>query len=64
MDIQIKSTRQEDSETIFSLYDDAIAYQKKVGNNHWLGFEPELITKEINIVKTYFMMIKYYLVNV
>lgn len=48
MHIQIQSTRHNDSETIFALYDDAIAYQKTVGNNHWLGFEPELIAKEID----------------
>jgi ribosomal protein S18 acetylase RimI-like enzyme len=47
MQIEIQHTRQEDSAIIFSLYDDAIAYQKKVGNNHWLGFEPELIAREI-----------------
>ncbi len=47
MHIEIQQTRQEDSEIIFSLYEDAIAYQKKVGNNHWLGFESELITREI-----------------
>ncbi|MEB0260976.1 HopJ type III effector protein [Mucilaginibacter sp. 5C4] len=48
MQIEIKHTQQNDSETIFALYDDAIVYQKKVGNNHWLGFEPALIAKEID----------------
>jgi ribosomal protein S18 acetylase RimI-like enzyme len=48
MQIEVQHTRQEDSEIIFSLYNDAIAYQKEVGNNHWLGFEPELIAREIN----------------
>jgi GNAT superfamily N-acetyltransferase len=47
MQIQIQHTLQTDAAFIFSLYDEAIIYQKKVGNNHWLGFEPELIAKEI-----------------
>lgn len=47
MQINIQYTRPEDLETIFSLYDDAIAYQKSVGNNHWFGFEQELILQEI-----------------
>ncbi len=42
MHIEIQQTRQEDSEIIFkSLRKNAIAYQKKVGNNHWLGFEKD-----------------------
>ena len=53
MDIQIQNTRQEDLAMIFGLYDDAIAYQKKVGNNHWLGFDPELIAKEIQEFRHY-----------
>lgn len=47
MEILIQNTRQTDVPGIFALYDDAIAYQKKVGNNHWLGFEPALIAQEI-----------------
>ena len=48
MQIAIQPTRQQDIPVIFGLYDDAIAYQKQVGNNHWLGFEEELISKEIS----------------
>jgi hypothetical protein len=32
-EFQIPNTRQDDSTFIFALYDDAITYQKKVGNN-------------------------------
>jgi len=53
MEFQIQNTRQEDSDVIFALYDDAIAYQKIVGNNHWLGFEPALIAKEIDEQRHY-----------
>jgi GNAT superfamily N-acetyltransferase len=47
MEIKIANTQAQDIETIFALYDDAIAYQKKVGNNHWLGFERAKVAKEI-----------------
>ncbi len=53
MDIKIQNTRLEDVDIILSLYDDAIAYQKKVGNNHWLGFQPALIIKEIEEERHY-----------
>jgi len=46
--IQIQNTSTEDIPAIFSLYDEAIQYQKQVGNNYWLGFEMALIEKEIN----------------
>ncbi len=36
-----------DLDSIFNLYDIAIAYQKKISDQHWLPFEPELIKKEI-----------------
>ena len=45
--IQIQHTTTEDIPAIFALYDDAIHYQKQVGNNYWLGFEVALIEKEI-----------------
>lgn len=48
MDIRIQKTLHNDTEAIFALYEDAIAYQKKVGNNYWLGFERALIATEIN----------------
>lgn len=47
MQIQIEHTAHADADTIFALYDDAIAYQKQVGNNHWLGFAAELVAAEI-----------------
>jgi RimJ/RimL family protein N-acetyltransferase len=37
----------EDVPAILALYDKAIAYQKKVASRHWLGFENQLIEKEI-----------------
>jgi ribosomal protein S18 acetylase RimI-like enzyme len=45
--IQIQNTTPADIPAIFSLYDEAIQYQKLVGNNYWLGFEKALIEKEI-----------------
>jgi len=36
-----------DIDTIFSLYDDAVAYQKTVFNKHWQEFERSLIEREI-----------------
>ena len=47
MQISIQNIRKIDVADIFLLYNDVIAYQKKVGNNHWLGFEPALIAQEI-----------------
>jgi len=46
--IQIQNTAHKDIPAIFALYDEAIHYQKEVGNNYWLGFETALIEKEIN----------------
>ncbi len=48
MEIEIVETAVEDIPAILKLYDEAIAYQKEVGNNHWLGFETALIEKEIS----------------
>jgi len=53
MEIQIQNSRHTDLNAIFALYDDAIAYQKKVGNNHWLGFEQTLVAKEIDEQRHY-----------
>jgi GNAT superfamily N-acetyltransferase len=47
MAIAIKHTHYEDVPVIFDLYNQAVIYQKTVGNNHWLGFEEEMIKKEI-----------------
>jgi len=48
MQIQVEHSTHADADAIFALYDDAIAYQKQVGNNHWLGFAAELVAAEIN----------------
>lgn len=48
MEIEIAKTTVGDIPAIFKLYDEAIAFQKEVGNNHWLGFEIALIEKEIS----------------
>lgn len=53
MQIQIQNSRHIDLNAIFALYNDAIAYQKKVGNNHWLGFEQTLVAKEIDEQRHY-----------
>jgi ribosomal protein S18 acetylase RimI-like enzyme len=37
----------EDLDTIFQLYDIAIAHQKAVSNMHWLPFDRELVAQEI-----------------
>lgn len=37
-----------DLDTIFSLYDKAIAFQKAVSEQHWLPFERTLVEKEID----------------
>ena len=47
MEIQIPPTREQDLDIIFRVYDEAIWYQKEVGNNHWLGFSREMITGEL-----------------
>jgi ribosomal protein S18 acetylase RimI-like enzyme len=45
--MEIKNSSLEDTATIFSLYDHAIAYQKTVFKKHWQGFERDLIETEI-----------------
>jgi hypothetical protein len=47
MNIKIRPTLHEDIPAIFEIYDDAIAYQKTAGNNHWLGFDPAMVAGEI-----------------
>lgn len=44
--IILKSSPQ-DIDTIFSLYDDAVAYQKTKFEKHWLPFDREMVKKEI-----------------
>ena len=36
----------EDLNAIFHLYDLAIAFQKKISDQHWLPFELEMVKKE------------------
>ncbi len=36
-----------DLPAIFNLYDQAIVFQKKVSDQHWLPFDPEMVKKEI-----------------
>ena len=43
----IKNSTIEDIDMIFEMYNKAIAYQKKVFNKQWLGFERDLIESEI-----------------
>ena len=42
----LKSTP-EDIDSIFSLYDDAVAYQKTKFEKHWLPFDRQMVKKEI-----------------
>ncbi len=58
MNVEIVHTQNQDITEIFKLYDDAIAYQKEVGNNHWLGFEESLVQTEINERRHFKMMAK------
>jgi ribosomal protein S18 acetylase RimI-like enzyme len=37
-----------DLDNLFWFYDQAIAYQKQVFNKNWLGFDREMVTKEID----------------
>ncbi|RYY66707.1 MAG: GNAT family N-acetyltransferase, partial [Chitinophagaceae bacterium] len=46
MSIILKSTLQ-DIDAIFSLYDDAVAYQKTKFNKHWLPFDQNMVIDEI-----------------
>ena len=43
----ILSCNASDLDTLFWFYDQAIAYQKKVFNKHWLGFERDRVLQEI-----------------
>ncbi|WP_353481509.1 GNAT family N-acetyltransferase [Haliscomenobacter sp.] len=45
--MQITNSTPADFDTIFALYDEAIAFQKKVFNKQWEGFESSLIETEI-----------------
>nr|WP_290936244.1 hypothetical protein [Haliscomenobacter sp.] len=45
--MKIINSTHADIDTIFHLYDEAIAFQKKVFNKQWEGFERDLIETEI-----------------
>jgi GNAT superfamily N-acetyltransferase len=45
--MQIIQSSIDDKQTIFALYDAAIAHQKQVSNLHWLPFDEALVEREI-----------------
>ena len=51
--MQIINSTEQDVETIFKFYDDAIAYQKIKFNKHWQGFDIGLIKTEIQEKRQY-----------
>ena len=45
--MQIINSTPSDIEIIFSLYDDAVAFQKTKFDKHWLSFDREMVENEI-----------------
>lgn len=45
--MKILPSNSQDIDIIFELYDEAIAFQKKVSNQHWLPFEKDMVKNEI-----------------
>lgn len=45
--MEIRNAGPGDIETLFSLYDAAIEFQKTVFDKHWLGFDRDLVNTEI-----------------
>ena len=45
--MQFLNSTLSDLDTIFDLYALAVKFQKKISDQHWLPFEPELVKKEI-----------------
>lgn len=45
--MEFKNSTSADLETIFGLYDAAVAHQKAVSTKHWLPFDPQTVTQEI-----------------
>jgi len=45
--MKIKPSTIADFDTIFEFYDIAVAYQKTKFNKHWMGFDADLVLKEI-----------------
>ena len=46
--MEIRTAEPNDFDTIFTLYDAAIEFQKTVFDKHWLGFDPGLVNTEIS----------------
>ena len=55
--MQIINSTPDDIETIFKLYDVAIAYQKIKFNKHWQGFDADLIENEVNEKRQYKILV-------
>lgn len=53
---QILQSLTTDLNTIFSLYDDAVAYQKTKFKKHWLPFDREMVKKEIEEARQWKIM--------
>ena len=51
--MEIINSTKDDIDAIFKLYDAAIAFQKKVFNKHWQGFDVSLVEKEISENRQY-----------
>lgn len=45
--MNINNAEHDDFDTIFDLYDKAIEFQKQVFDKHWLGFDKDLVNREI-----------------
>ena len=45
--MKFENAESSDVERIFGLYDEAINFQKQVFDKHWLGFDRELVDREI-----------------
>lgn len=45
--MKIEPSTVTDFDTIFEFYDLAVAYQKTKFNKHWMGFDANLVLKEI-----------------
>lgn len=46
--MRIVNAATDDLDVIFDLYDKAIEFQKKVFDKHWLGFDAEMVGREIS----------------
>jgi GNAT superfamily N-acetyltransferase len=55
--MKIINSTKADIDMIYRFYDDAISYQKKMFNRHWLGFDRSLIETEIQENRQWKVMI-------